>query len=109
MSSQGQYSLEIISTQGHKLISNVQSISSPDLDVIIYDGGVLEVSLKNRDSERFIAYVDPDIASTVKTAKGDCLGNGMVRRRSLGCDDYFFKAFPRQSRLSRNQTYAHVN
>ena len=104
-SSPGQYGLEIISTQGHKLIAHVQCISSPDLNVIIDDCGVLEVSLKHRDSERFIADVDPDVTSAVETAKWDFLGDGMVRSRSLCRDHDFFKAFSCQSRLIRNQAY----
>jgi len=54
----------------------------------------MKVSLQNGDAEGFIADVDPNVASAVKAAKRDFLGDRVVAESSLRCEDRFFETFP---------------
>jgi hypothetical protein len=39
---------------------------------------MIEIALKNSDTERFITHVNPDVTSAVKATKGDFFRDGVV-------------------------------
>jgi hypothetical protein len=43
----------------------------------------MEISLENRDTERFITDINPDITATVETTKRDPFRDSMLRQCPL--------------------------